>query len=340
LGDADALVSFYHCLSRVTERFHHLNEAAQERFVQLMRANEIFCGVHIITYIVLSNHFHILVAVPQRPSKENLPTDEELVRLVEIADCTYSSVQLETDLKTLRNCGDHAGAEALREKFFSRMWNISHFMKSLKQRFTQWFNKVHERPGTLWEGRFKSILVEGAGPTLATIAAYIDLNAVRAGIVKNPEDFRWCGYAEALAGNQRARAGIAIAIEGRLHRELTDKDAMAEYRKYLFEEGVERKAGDDGSKARKGFSPERVEEVLKSGGKLSMFEFLRCKVRYFCDGHVIGAKAFVESFFQSNRSQFGPNRQSGSRPMRYVDMPGIYVARDLRERVVELSATR
>jgi hypothetical protein len=52
--------------------------------------------------------------------------------------------------------------------------------------------------GTLWEGRFKSVLVEGTGQTLSTMAAYIDLNPVRAGIVKDPADYRWSGYAEAV----------------------------------------------------------------------------------------------------------------------------------------------
>ena len=57
-------------------------------------------------------------------------------------------------------------------------------MKLLKQRFTQWFNRQRGRKGTLWEERFKSVLVEGTGEVLATMAAYIDLNPVRAGIVK------------------------------------------------------------------------------------------------------------------------------------------------------------
>ena len=97
-----------------------------------------------------------------------------------------------------------AAAEQLRESFFRRMWDLSQFMKSLKQCFTRWYNAAHDCSGTLWEERFKSVLVED-GHAAKVMAAYIDLNAVRAGIVEDPKDYRWCGYAEAVAGRRRAR---------------------------------------------------------------------------------------------------------------------------------------
>jgi hypothetical protein len=50
------------------------------------------------------------------------------------------------------------------------MWDVSQFMKMVKQRFTHWHNKRQGRRGTLWEERFRSVLVEGAGRTLVTMA--------------------------------------------------------------------------------------------------------------------------------------------------------------------------
>ena len=61
--------------------------------------------------------------------------------------------------------------EVEKERFVARMWDVSWFMKYLRQRFTQWFNHERSRKGTLWEERFKSVLVEGAGEALATMAA-------------------------------------------------------------------------------------------------------------------------------------------------------------------------
>jgi putative transposase len=60
-------------------------------------------------------------------------------------------------------------------------------MKSLLQRFTKWFNRRHSRSGHLWEDRYKSVIVE-SGTAARTIAAYIDLNPVRAGMVQGPAD--------------------------------------------------------------------------------------------------------------------------------------------------------
>jgi len=77
-----------------------------------------------------------------------------------------------------------------------------------KQRLSQWYNLRNRRSGPLWEDRFKSVLVQGEPGLLAMVAAYIDLNAVRAGLVKDPRDWRWCGYAEAAAAQSRARNGL------------------------------------------------------------------------------------------------------------------------------------
>ncbi|MGA1658363.1 MAG: transposase, partial [Ilumatobacteraceae bacterium] len=77
---------------------------------------------------------------------------------------------------------DEAGAQAYLEGFTRRMGDVSEFIKLLKQRFTQWYNRRNARKGTLWEDRFKSVLVEGEGDALVTMAAYIELNPVRAGM--------------------------------------------------------------------------------------------------------------------------------------------------------------
>jgi putative transposase len=74
----------------------------------------------------------------------------------------------------------------LREKLYS----LSEFVKEIKQSFTRYYNKRHQRRGTLWGERFKSLIVEN-GKTLVNCLAYIDLNPLRAGILSRPEDYRW-----------------------------------------------------------------------------------------------------------------------------------------------------
>ena len=102
-------------------------------------------------------------------------------------------------------------------------------MKELKQRFSIWYNRTHQRYGTLWAERFKSVLMEDAATCLSAVSAYIDLNPVRAGLVEDPKDYRYCGYSEAVAGNIKARGGLCRALAMK-----TGKAALSEYRKILF----------------------------------------------------------------------------------------------------------
>ena len=81
---------------------------------------------------------------------------------------------------------------------------------------------------------------------------------------------------------------------------------------------------------RRGVSKERVREVLEKRGKLTPGELVRCKVRHFTDGAVIGSKEFVNEMFARHRDRFGSKRKDGARPIRGVPLPGISVLRDLR----------
>ncbi len=198
-------VGYYHCISRVVDRQLALNGEEKARFVELMRGYEAFCGVRVVTFCVMSNHFHILLKVPCRPDLRDLPSDRTLVSLARKADYSYDAETLRLELKRFRDSNQDSAAERLREQLFCRMWDVSWFMKMLKQRFTQWYNRRHSRRGALWDERFRSRLVDGGGRALATMAAHIDLNPCRAGIVNDPAKYRWCGYAEALNGDKAVR---------------------------------------------------------------------------------------------------------------------------------------
>jgi putative transposase len=78
---------------------------------------------------------------------------------------------------------------------------VSLMMQRLGRRYVAEFNRRHGRTGTLWEGRFKSSLVESDGYVLACYR-YIELNPVRARMVSEPEVFRWSSH----AGNALGRA--------------------------------------------------------------------------------------------------------------------------------------
>ena len=70
---------------------------------------------------------------------------------------------------------------------------ISSMMQALGRRYVRYFNYQHKRSGTLWEGRYKSCLVESK-TYLLNVYRYIELNPVRAGIVLSPGDYPWSSY--------------------------------------------------------------------------------------------------------------------------------------------------
>lgn len=76
-------------------------------------------------------------------------------------------------------------------------------MKSIGQLYAQYFNKRYDRSGYLWQGRFKSCLVQSEDYVLACYR-YIELNPVRAGITKRPDEYPWSSYAANAKGEPLA----------------------------------------------------------------------------------------------------------------------------------------
>lgn len=322
-------VAYYHCVSRVVNREFVLKDKEKEMFVHFMRMYERLCGLRVLTFCVMSNHFHILVEVPRTPEK--LPSEAELLGIIARSYGKVRAHLVCVELEQLRKAGAHEAAQEIIDGWLGRMWDVSQFMKTLKQRFTQWFNKEHGRKGTLWEDRFRSVLVEGTGNPIAMMAAYIDLNPVRAGIVDDPKDYRWCGYAEAVAGIKLAKAGIALAVGAQRGKTISASQAAADYRQLLFTWGVTSKASASGKPIKRGIDRKKAVQELARGGRLSASEVLRCRVRYFTDGAVIGGRTFVDGVFATFRHRFGAKRQDGARRMRGMEADaGLFSLRDLK----------
>ena len=70
---------------------------------------------------------------------------------------------------------------------------VSHLMQDIGREYVRYINKTHQRSGTLWEGRFKSSLVDSEAYCLACYT-YIELNPVRAAMVTSPQDYSWSSF--------------------------------------------------------------------------------------------------------------------------------------------------
>ena len=319
--------AIYHCLSRVVDRRFVLGDAEREQFVKYMRIYERFCGVRVLTFCVMSNHFHILLEVPAPPDGRGADwSDEELLEHLAGLYSEQQMGKLRWELGHYREQGNTEAAEAFRERYFRRMWDLSQFMKTLKQRFTSWFNRAHARKGTLWEERFKSVLVED-GHAARTMAAYIDLNPVRAEMVEDPKDYRWCSYGEAVAKVKRSREGLqrvmfeagsaVMAGEIAVEELMTWRKAAHHYRQILY----------------LAMNRDRAQVDAEDAPQLSEAEALMCRVRFMSDGAALGTKPFVESIFHWRRDLFSEARKSGARILRGIATP-LRTLRDLRTRPI------
>ena len=338
--DSPTKPAIYHVISRVVERRFAFGPEEKEKFRTLMRMTENFTGCRVLSYCLMSNHFHLLLEVPPRPA-EGL-TDATLLRRLEVFYPNWKVSEVRAALDEAREKGLTGEVERIHGSYTYRMHDLSEFMKMLLQRFSSWFNRRHERSGRLWEQRFKSVLVEN-GTAARTMAAYIDLNPVRAGICEDPADYRWSSYAEAVAGGKKARAGLVRALRGHAGHEGTARGwaqggLAREYRAILLGKGVE--VVVDGEVKRRGMKRERRDgelaelgELERAGRDLRISRVIRQRVRYFTDGAVIGGRGFVEEVFRGCREYFGPKRRDGARRPRGAlrELAGeVWSARDLR----------
>jgi hypothetical protein len=298
---AEEAEATYHCMSRTVNREWLFDDTAKEILRRHLWQVADLCGVRIITYHLLSNHFHVLVRIPKKAPI----SDAELLRrywVLHPHPTKYQAVRLEVIEDWLRTNAPEG--EAWRQRMHKLMGDVSAFMKLFKQRYSIAFNRSHGRCGPLWCDRFKSVLCEGSGEVLRTMALYIDLNSVRARLVADPKDYRFGGYAEAVAGNVLAREGLASVCGGKNWGE-----TQAIYRQLLFGTG-------SGPREKGGVIPmEDFKRVVAAGGRLPLAEVLRNRVKYFTDGAVLGSKAFVQAHLAAYRLRTGRRRSTPARSL-------------------------
>ena len=207
--------AYYHVMSRCALQAYLLKEDGEEvkgMFMKMLRKAEYFSGVKIVNYCVMDNHFHLLLQVPKRREV----SDEELEKRIRVLYGEKRSAQILGRWEQLLKMGGFDDVvRRERDAMRRRMYDISQFMKTFKQRFTLWYSANHGNlEGTIWQGVFHSVLVEGKHDALGAVSTYITLNPVRAQMVADPADYAWSGYGAACAGDARARKALLSAYDG------------------------------------------------------------------------------------------------------------------------------
>ena len=269
--------AIYHIISRTTLEGLVLGDVEKDYLLKLIKwMSEVFF-IEVFGYCIMGNHFHLLVKME---NSEDYADDEVKRRL---------AILFRKDERVI--------SDGQLPWFRDKLSNLSEYVKEIKQRFTRYYNKAHNKKGYFWGDRFKSVILE-SGDTLINCLAYIDLNPIRANIVAKPEDYRWSsiGY-HAQTGNKESFLSTDLGL--RAYNDLDEKERFADYREYLYEKG--------GLETNKGASiDEKV--IAKERGKsyaLTAVDRLRFKTRYFTDSGIIGTKSFVSRYYEMFKSNFG-----------------------------------
>jgi len=289
----------YHVISRTALDGLPFKDVDKEYMLELIKKWSRIFFVDVLGFAIMSNHFHLVV----RMYPESEVSDEEV----------------KERYKMLYGV-KHPGPEFELKKFKKKLCSLSWYVKELKQGFSRYFNKKYGRKGFLWNERFKSLIVED-GLTLVNLLAYVDLNAVRAGIVKRPEEYRWCslGY-HIQSGNKDSLLSVDFGMKE--WNEFDEKEIVRKYREFVYETG----AIDSGKGAV--ISEEIVEQERKKDFRLKKAEVFRYRCRYFTDGGVLGTKRFVQEVFDEVKSLL-----SSKDERRFVALPvdgGVYSLKKLR----------
>ena len=247
------------------------------------------------------------VMLPRPPVGFSMSDDEMTDRLM----CLYKGYsdgaeKISRRWRRLRVRGLDGVVEEEKESFCRRMYNVSQFVKTLKERSSSVYNAETGHTGALWETRFYSGLVDNERRALVMTTAYIDYNAVKAGIVRDASEYRWCSWARACGSDEEGahyreiyeRVFGASWDEARSHMESILKERLPERLVGLFEDEALRLLDEEldcpvakqrDSPRRNGDSPREKAgggHVAEGGGvaRLTVGQAIKFGLRVFAKG--------------------------------------------------------
>jgi putative transposase len=290
----------YHVMSRTALPGYPLDDVEKDFFVTLTKKFGLLYFVEILGFCCMGNHFHLLVRM--RP------------------DSDFSDAGMMKRLAAFYG-EDKAFGDGQLPYFRQKLSSLSEFVREIKVGFARFYNKRHGRRGYFWGDRFKSVVVE-KGETLINCLAYIDLNPVRAGLVKRPEEYRWnsIGY-HVQTDNQDHFLSLDFGLQEFGVQD--EKEKLQRYRRYLYETG----AVDTGKGP--ALDPEIVSEERGKEFRVTRLERFKYRTRYFTDSGIIGGKTFVLETYRKVKDSFPSKKEKIPKPV--AGLNGIYSLKRLTE---------
>ncbi len=258
----------YHVISRTALQGFPIRDVDKDYLLGLIkRLSTLYC-VDVLGFALMGSHFHLVA----RMHPEEEVSDQDVIRRYQ----KYYGGE------------KYIGGEQV-EEVRKRLCSLAAYVKDIKQGFTFYYNKKYLRQGFFWGGRFKSLIVED-GPTLVNLLAYVDLNPIRAEIVKRPEEYKWCSLGYHVQTKNKDDL-LCMDFGMQEWNEFESLEIVRKYREFIYETG----AVDAGKGAT--IDPKIVDRERKRKYKVSRVDRFRYRTRYFTDAGIIGSKAFVGEVF-------------------------------------------
>ena len=141
LGETGSAGSCYHLMTRAIEGRMIFDSKGKERFRQLLERHAEMAGIEVFTWCCMGNHFHLLVEVPNAEEGRAKLEDEEIVRRIGLVCSKERAKGVRDQLMLLKEQSPEMGYPEYRECLLARMFDVSVFMKELKQSYTLWCNR-------------------------------------------------------------------------------------------------------------------------------------------------------------------------------------------------------
>ena len=161
---------YYHVILKATGPQYLFREDADKRaFQDILERSARFSGVDVLAYALLDNHFHLLVRVPERESVPSVDSPEFRAR-VEALYGHDRAARLFDRWERWEADGRSEEVSLERDRLLRRMHDLGQFVKTLKEWHSRVYREAHSWEGTLWRGRYKSVLVCESYLALRTLA--------------------------------------------------------------------------------------------------------------------------------------------------------------------------
>ena len=295
----------YHVMSRTALPEFPLGAVENDFLLGLIKRFSKLYFTEILGFCLMGNHFHLLVKM--------------------IPESDFSDEDIKKRCKGFYG-DDLCFPEGQMPYFRTKLASLSEFMRDIKVNFTRYYNRRHNRRGYFWGDRFKSVIVD-KGETLVNCLAYIDLNPLRAGIVKRPEEYRWSSIGYHMQTNNKDKfLSTDFGLEE--FNVKSEKERVRRYRRYMYQAGsIDR---PDKGKV-KVIDPRMLNKEKRKDFKITQASRLRYRTRYFTDSGIIGSKEFVASHYQHFKHLFQSKNEKIPKPIQ--GLSGIYSLKRLSEMI-------